>query len=289
MRKSVYYIFTCLFLALSSLTNSGFEVVAASYNEEASNYFRKAQDAQYPEDQIANYQKAIKLDPTFMEAYINLGVVYIKTERFEEAIDILQKAHNINPEHWLIKKNLVVAYINLGVSYGRSGRIMDGISAYHEALVLDPQDTLALQNLSAAYNNLGVQSYYQGELQKACEAFNKALEVNPNNRIARDNLQSLFPSGCPPVNTPTPSLDRDRIKEMVQQAITKWQSRTGRRVEESDKIRIVNEYLSSVEECGTNARSLQKRDIEEHVSAYLDYDVRDGSKPQFVVCDPLQW
>ena len=104
MKKIVYAMFTCLFLVLSSLGYPDSNIVAATYNDEAFQYFRNAQEAHNPDDRIMYYQKALERDPNFIEAYINLSIVYMETHKYEQAINVLQKAYQIDPEQGLVKK-----------------------------------------------------------------------------------------------------------------------------------------------------------------------------------------
>ena len=59
---------------------------------------------------IDSYQRAIKIKPSFTEAYNNLGLVFEELGKFNEAIDSYQQAIKIKP-------NFTEAYNNLGNSY----------------------------------------------------------------------------------------------------------------------------------------------------------------------------
>lgn len=178
----------CMFAVLFFEVNFVWDVFAAPYSPEAFDYFSKAQAAQNPEEQIANYERAIAIEPDFMEAYINLGVVYMNINKLPETIAVFDEAHRRFPDNAMIKRNLVAAYINLGFSYYGSNRSADEINAYQKALELDPQNRTAIGNLSSAYNNLGVALYKQGRMREACEALRKAVEINPGDQTARGNF-----------------------------------------------------------------------------------------------------
>jgi tetratricopeptide (TPR) repeat protein len=190
---------------------------AASYSPEVYDYFRKAQEAQNPEEQIENYEEAIEIEPDFMEAYISLGVAYMNINKIQEAISVFDEAHRRFPDNEMIKRNLVAAYINLGFSYYGSKRSVDEINAYQKALELDPQNKTVIRNLSSAYNNQGLELYNQGRMREACESLRKAMEVSPGEQTARANLQALFKGGCPPEVAASPSvkLETDMSTNMI--------------------------------------------------------------------------
>jgi tetratricopeptide (TPR) repeat protein len=59
---------------------------------------------------IRNYQKAISIEPSNLEALNNLAVVYKRSEQFEKFKDILNQALKINPDHAGTNYNLAVLY-----------------------------------------------------------------------------------------------------------------------------------------------------------------------------------
>jgi len=61
------------------------------------------------ENAIEAFKEAIKVYPTAVEPYNNLGVQYIKTGRFDLAIEILERALKIREEQYL-RSNLSLAY-----------------------------------------------------------------------------------------------------------------------------------------------------------------------------------
>ena len=53
---------------------------------------------QQPEEALANYDEALRLNPNFAEAYRNRGVTKAKLGKHEEAIAELEKAMRLKPE-----------------------------------------------------------------------------------------------------------------------------------------------------------------------------------------------
>ncbi len=63
---------------------------------------------------LESYKKAIELDPEFADAYIALGVVYLRSGEFKGGIYCLEKALDIEPDSQLAVYNLGLAYLNSG-------------------------------------------------------------------------------------------------------------------------------------------------------------------------------
>src|SRR4030042_2298143 len=78
---------------------------------------------------IQAYQKVIELDPTYVEAYNNLGIIYQDIgdfdkalEAYQKAIEYYQKALNVNPLHGETHYNIGLLYeqlknFNLAISH----------------------------------------------------------------------------------------------------------------------------------------------------------------------------
>lgn len=96
-----------------------------------------------------NYPLAIKQFTAFTEShpehagpYVNLGILYHKMNRLEEAEQALGKAVLLNPNH-------AVAQNRLGMVYRERGRFDDALAAYNRAIAAD-------EGYADAYLNLGI-------------------------------------------------------------------------------------------------------------------------------------
>ena len=67
------------------------------------------------EEAIAYFQQAIKLNPSCVGAYQNLGDISLKIEDFNEAINYYQKAIELKPDWWVVHHKLgkAVSYTHL--------------------------------------------------------------------------------------------------------------------------------------------------------------------------------
>lgn len=70
-------------------------------------------DGQY-ERAIDAYRRAIELEPTYADAYNNLGNIYLLQKRYYEAIELFQRALRYHPSDALFHYNLGVCYELVG-------------------------------------------------------------------------------------------------------------------------------------------------------------------------------
>ncbi len=106
--------------------------------------------------------------------YGNLAAICGMQDRFDELIEFLRKALELNP-------NYPDFHNNLGVALKRKGDLTAAIASYKKALELKP-------NYPDAHNNLGVALKGQGDLTAAIASYKKALELKPNYPDAHNNL-----------------------------------------------------------------------------------------------------
>jgi Tfp pilus assembly protein PilF len=99
------------------------------------------------DDAIAEYDKAIALNPNVALAYTNRGLAYAEKGEVDRAIADYTKAMAIDP-------NFVLAYALRGGAYKHKGDKEQAIVDYRKALELNPWDQLTKNNLK----RLGVTS-----------------------------------------------------------------------------------------------------------------------------------
>ena len=114
------------------------------------------------------YLAAIKLDPKLSGAHINLGVVYLRQNRWDEAIKEfdsgLSNVLYATPE---------IAYTNMGWAYYSKGDYETAIRAFKRAIESNPRYVSAYYNQGLAYLNVN-------KNRKAVKAFTKAIEIFPD-------------------------------------------------------------------------------------------------------------
>jgi len=130
------------------------------------------------QDDESLWKDTAEKSPGSHRAHNNLGFVYSKQGRFEEAVDAYRTALEINPYY-------LNARTNLGLTYGALRRWDEAIAAYEKALEINPRD-------DAIYNLLGIAYAEKGLLSRAMGAFQKALEINPRSVKAQNNLGNIY-------------------------------------------------------------------------------------------------
>ena len=117
------------------------------------------------EEEILCYDKALQIDPKFVEAWYNKGVVLGYLDRYEEAILCFDKALQIDPKY-------VDAWYAKGIALGYLGRYEEEIFCYDKALQTDPK------YLKAWYNK-GIVLGYLDRYEEAILCYDKALQIDP--------------------------------------------------------------------------------------------------------------
>lgn len=117
---------------------------------------------------------AIDLNPRLAEAHDAVGVILDQENRFEEAVREYQKAIALRPR-------FAMAYYNLGVAYAHEGKEDLSLEAFVNAVSIKP-------NLAIGYFNIGKIYYNRGEWDQSSAAFEKAVEANPKMAAAHYGL-----------------------------------------------------------------------------------------------------
>jgi tetratricopeptide (TPR) repeat protein len=135
---------------------------------------------------IADFNKAIQLNPNDAVAYSNRGLAWNKKGDQDKAIADFNKAIQLNP-------NFSIAYNYRGIALYKKGYLDKAIADFNKAIQLNPNDAVA-------YNHRGLAWYKKGDLDKAIADFNKAIQLNPNYTDAYNNRKNAQRKGQPDAN-----------------------------------------------------------------------------------------
>jgi len=130
---------------------------------------------------IADYSKALQLNPNLADAYKKRGIAYALKGDYDQAIENLTQSIMLNP-------NDVDAYINRGIFYA--------IKEDYDLATADCTQTIRI-NPNDADNYLRRGEFYlrKGDYDKATVDFKKALEINPNDEFANGLLKVAIQEG----------------------------------------------------------------------------------------------
>mgnify|MGYP001181518806 CR=1 FL=1 len=124
------------------------------------------------------YMQVLQIDPYYVDANINLGVILQNTGNFEKAKIHYEKVIEVDPNNANIQANLGVIFKELGEN--QKAKI-----CYLKAIEGNP-------NHPNAHNNLGVVFDELGEYQKAKNCFEKAIEITPNSASIYFNFGAVL-------------------------------------------------------------------------------------------------
>ncbi len=130
------------------------------------------------EKAVAEFRRAIEINPRDAGADNNLGVVYRKTGRLPEAEAAFRQALALKPDY-------VEAHVNLGRLYLAGGKAAEAAAEFETAVKINPF------NPGARYQ-LGCARMQSGRAAEAEDEFRRALALDPRHRGAREALGELL-------------------------------------------------------------------------------------------------
>jgi tetratricopeptide (TPR) repeat protein len=123
---------------------------------------------------IADYTRAIELNPNFDKAYFNRALAKHDLGDYSAAIADYSKSLKILP-------NNPKTYYSRGLSKDNLGDYSAAIADYNRAIALNP-------NYADAYNNRGASKGKLGDYSAAIADFYRSLKIDPNNSLTLGNL-----------------------------------------------------------------------------------------------------
>ena len=154
------------------------------------------------------FEQALSVDSHHVKSLVNLSRVFIEQKRYDDAIERLTRASEIDPQS-------AEVYRLLGRTYSAQGKTDDAVNAYRHAIELNERDAWSMNNMGLVLldamcadealplfvkaveirkdvpefqNNLGMALEHTGRFKAAATAYNAALTANPNFDKAKKNL-----------------------------------------------------------------------------------------------------
>lgn len=165
-----------------------------------------------PQSAIANYKKALELNPESIVANNNLGYSYLDLRRYELAAFYFRNVLSLNPEFAESTEGLCIALASLpptlealevctnaaslpndspvyqyllGYIYFSLDHFREAIDGFTKSLSTSPMGALS-------HNGLGHSYFRLGQHKEALHHFQKAIEINPNLSDAYAGLGSVY-------------------------------------------------------------------------------------------------
>ncbi|MDY6940909.1 MAG: tetratricopeptide repeat protein [Cyanobacteriota bacterium] len=143
----------------------------------AASYFKLAQSQvrnKQKEAAIANYQKAIELNPKHWNAYHKLGQLLLKKGHYQEAVECYQRAIELQPKR-------AELYLDFGHALRYQGKRKQAIDCYFKALELEPVNW-------RFYTALQYTKVNKNWLDDVILNYRRILEKKPDFPLALQNL-----------------------------------------------------------------------------------------------------
>jgi tetratricopeptide (TPR) repeat protein len=130
-----------------------------------------------PVEEFNCYVKALRLNPNYVDAHNNLGVVLYQSGKVEEAIAHFREALRLYPGN-------AFAHNNLGGALSNLGKNDEALVHLDQAIQINP-------NYAEAYSNLGMALMRQGRMAEATKCFETSLRLNPQHPDTHHNLGNI--------------------------------------------------------------------------------------------------
>ncbi len=134
--------------------------------------------AGYLSEAEEKYQQILKQNNTQIDAWRELGRVYLFQERYDEALDAFYYILELDSSQ-------AIHYYYCGLALEKIGDLTSAIQAYHEAIALDP-------NLTEIYLKLGDILLELAEFEQAEANYRQAIRLNPESAFIYFKLGNLL-------------------------------------------------------------------------------------------------
>ena len=131
---------------------------------------------------VISFNKAVDLDPKFVEAWDELGLCYRRLNDYSNAASCYQKSLSLNP-------NGYVAHLDLAYLYHRLNKKEEEIREYYYIQKIDPENPESYYGLAILFLDEG--NYYDAS-RNALEAYQKYRNRGDSNCIDAEKLLSII-------------------------------------------------------------------------------------------------
>jgi tetratricopeptide (TPR) repeat protein len=153
-----------------------------------------------------HFLEVTRLDPTRAGAFVNLGAVYNRLEKYDDAIAALREGIKLDVSR-------AEGYYNLGVVYRQRDQLDLAIQAYREATRINPRMADAHYNLANIYLEkeqfpMAIGHYRHSlELRPTWEKAQRGLEA----ALAAQHPEAASRQAAPAPHAPAQTLDPNRL------------------------------------------------------------------------------
>jgi len=186
MTAKIEMIFLCAFMMLmacDSIIETTEDVRSTALSKDPKVLLENSKEKQRIgayDEAIEILNVAVKIDPKFVPAYNQMGLILFEADKKNESIEAFKNAIAIDPEN-------LNSRLGLGKTYSMITRNDLAVEQYLKAADLKKKDPEILFKIALEY-------WYHQNLEKSKEYYNKVLEIDSSHIQTHLNLISVYES-----------------------------------------------------------------------------------------------
>ena len=186
MTAKIEMIFLCAFMMLmacDSIIETTEDVRSTALSKDPKVLLENSKEKQRIgayDEAIEILNVAVKIDPKFVPAYNQMGLILFEADKKDESIEAFKNAIAIDPEN-------LNSRLGLGKTYSMITRNDLAVEQYLKAADLKKNDPEILFKIALEY-------WYHQNLEKSKEYYNKVLEIDSSHTQTHLNLISVYES-----------------------------------------------------------------------------------------------
>jgi tetratricopeptide (TPR) repeat protein len=182
-----YMLNNCSSLKLKMAANGEENEKYTSTNEQAIEYYNQAIEESKKENfksAVNLYEKCLKVDSTFVNAWDNLGICYRRLKEYDKSIFAYNKSLSINPKG-------LMPLQNLGIVYRLKQDFPNAIKAYEKLALVDKNNPEVYFGIGQVYA-MNIKDYEKG-LDNICKAYNLYIaQKSPYRTDAETMISQIY-------------------------------------------------------------------------------------------------
>ena len=186
MTAKIEMIFLCTFMMLmacDSIIETTEDVRSTALSKDPKVLLENSKEKQRIgayDEAIEILNVAVKIDPKFVPAYNQMGLILFEADKKDESVEAFKNAIAIDPEN-------LNSRLGLGKTYSMITRNDLAVEQYLKAADLKKNDPEILFKIALEY-------WYHQNLEKSKEYYNKVLEIDSSHTQTHLNLISVYES-----------------------------------------------------------------------------------------------
>ena len=186
MTAKIEMIFLCAFMMLmacDSIIETTEDVRSTALSKDPKVLLENSKEKQRIgayDEAIEILNVAVKIDPKFVPAYNQMGLILFEADKKDESIEAFKNAIAIDPEN-------LNSRLGLGKTYSMITRNDLAVEQYLKAADIKKNDPEILFKIALEY-------WYHQNLEKSKEYYNKVLEIDSSHIQTHLNLISVYES-----------------------------------------------------------------------------------------------